>query len=177
MNKGKKMTEQTKYKPIFYSDLTILDNGRDKLIGLLRKHLVLYNQALDAINKNPQIRYKELYRKIKEQNEDTGSYDPASFSIELHYLYRKFRLNRRNKKLVTNVQYLTYIVTKEETFKYIKIDRNSRIIHLINPNIMCSYEGDMPEFKENIKHYINIGYSANEDTFKVSIFDSRNSER
>ena len=155
---------------IFTDDLEVTQEGRDKLLAVYRKHLLIYNSALDILQKEEGIKYKSLLKQIKQAHIDDEDFDASSFSVELYYLYRKVKNNRKSKKLVTQVQYLTYIVTNEAKYKSITIDRHNKVIKLNNIDIELKYTKDIPEFKMNNKYFVNIGYSTNLNKFKVSIF-------
>ena len=156
---------------IFKSDLTVTPKTREILLKVFRNHLTLYNQALKYLTDNPDISLKDFKKCVLEiTSKFEGEMVYPSLGTEHYYLYRKHKKNIKFQKLVTSVQYLTFVVSDEKKFKFLKFDRQAKTVEITGNSLTMNYEGDLPELNPRKRNFVNIGYSSEEDKFKISVF-------
>ena len=125
----------SKKEVIAAREITFNDDIKKIIKEALRNHVILYNHSLELLNKNPQLELKELKKQVFAYAKEKNYYPiiKDSLSIELYYLYKKFKRNIKHQKLITDIQYLTFILLKL-TKKLIKItvDKEKKQALMIN---------------------------------------------
>ena len=157
---------------IYESIGSISDSNVDaKFKKCFTNHLVIYNESLEILQNSPEINFKSLTSKVYSyiRNNNITPYIKSALLNELYYQHKKFKRNIKIKKLLTDIQYLTF-VSKDYTCKSIKFDLVNNC--LVIPSVECdiSLEDKLPELNSNELIYINISYSNINDKYKVTIY-------
>jgi hypothetical protein len=101
-------------KKNLYKEDVIVSNELDLILKrYLLNHLVLYNYSIDILEKNSDIRYKELRKKLQEYivEKNIKDFIPSCLYQETYYLYKKYKNNvNKLQKCLTEIQYLTFYI-------------------------------------------------------------------
>lgn len=163
--------KMSKKEVIAAREITFNDDIKKIIKEALRNHVILYNHSLELLNKNPQLELKELKKQVFAYAKEKNYYPiiKDSLSIELYYLYKKFKRNIKHQKLITDIQYLTFILLKL-TKKLIKItvDKEKNVKFSL-ANFLTDEEVNMLNEDDNEK-FFNISYSPESDKFMLSVF-------
>jgi hypothetical protein len=158
---------------VLTSPIIVSEEDRKKLLNIYRNHLVMYNKALKILKENPDMSFKKLINIIRDEaSKEPDNYALSCLSVEIHYLYMKYRRDVKSIKSIDDVQYLSFLYTNENKFKYLTIDRMDNTI-TINPNGIKLYcKEEIPSFKKGCKTFMNFGYKPREDSFTLTVFQN-----
>ena len=159
-------------KQIYSYKVEVHEPLKTDLKKVLKNHLVLYNHALMLLKENPHMEMKELTKRILKEIESNNikPYIRHCLSIELFYLYLKFQRNNKSQKLISDIQYLTFLFDRENENKDFIIDRENGIIHLRHLEGDIYLNEKIPEFDKDKLTYCNLSYSNISDEFLLTIF-------
>ncbi|EKD89663.1 MAG: hypothetical protein ACD_33C00014G0005 [uncultured bacterium] len=149
-----------------YENEVIVDETFNKNIKeCFINHLNIYNHALEISFNNPAMGFKEKRKLVNDyiNNKNFNNIVIEAVYMELYYQHKKFIKNIKSQKLLTSIQYLTFI-NKGLIFDFInntvKIKNIDGIIKLEKPITKEMLEGD---------RYINFSYSGSDNKYLLKI--------
>ena len=161
-----------KTKP--YSRYLVVPDELDKLLKkVFMNHLVVYNHCLGVLCDNPTMTFKGL-KKHATQYVETKQISPVfdlALYNELYYQYNKFKSNIRVQKLVTDIQYFTFLLKGYEC-KNIHISPDRMKISFSDIEGQIDLDEPLPELSSEDITYLNISYSNQENRYKLSLHRS-----
>lgn len=138
-------------------------------------HLLIYNYALDILYNDPEISFRKYANLVKnhlDNNELEPIVKPALLN-EVYYQFKKFRSNVRVRKQLTDIQYITFTVSRYVNDQLVISDDNTKLtIKGIEATFDLEYQ--IPDPGKRNFLYFNLSYSSTEDTFKLSVYGSYN---
>lgn len=155
-----------------YSEYVEVSPELDKqLKKSLINHLVIYNYSLSQLHTNPEITFKNLMKSVHTYI-DIRKMSPVillALMNEIYYQFKKFKRNIRMQKLVTDIQYFTFI-GKIPNCNNLKIDLDKNTIKIDEFSGEISLTKPLPEVDKDLNVYYNISYSNTEDRYKLTIY-------
>ena len=134
-------------------------------------HLVIYNYGLNLLYHGPEMTFNNLKRSaityIRQKN-ISPVLDLAIYN-ELYYQFKKFKRNIRVQKLVTAIQYFTFLL-KGYQCKCLEISEDRSTITFIGLPGVMQLTTPLPELNEEDIIYLNLSYSNQEDRYKLSSY-------
>ena len=148
----------------------------DDLSAILKKcfinHLVLYNYALTIRYENEDITFKNLKKKVVQHAKEANIspiIDSALYN-DIYYLCRKFRRNIKIQKLVTDIQYFTFLCKGySSSNNKFTIQPNRREIVFDQFPGKITLPSELPYVREDELLYLNLSYSGVEQRYMLSI--------
>lgn len=144
-----------------------------KLKKCFVNHMLLYNQALDYLHKNEELTFKSLKKQIINHLKDkqlTPIIEIALFN-ELYYQYKKFKRNVRIQKLITDVQYFSFL-SKGYTTRSLVVNEDRKSITFEGFEGSIHLDKELPKINEEESFYINLSFSNIENRYMISIYRS-----
>lgn len=136
-------------------------------------HLLVYNQALSYLHEDSEMTFKGLKKEIQKyitERELTPIIEIALLN-EIYYQYKKFKRNVKIQKLITDIQYFTFLCKGYST----------RSLIVSEDRLSVKFEGFPGEIKlkkalpvasEENTFYVNLSFSNIENKYKISIYRS-----
>lgn len=136
-------------------------------------HLLVYNQALSFLHKDEEMTFKNLKKEIIKyiaERKLSPIIEIALFN-EIYYQYKKFKRNVKIQKLITDIQYFTFLCKGYSTRTLIvsddrmsvKFDGFAGEIKLKKP---------LPVIGADDPLYVNLSFSNIENKYMISIYRS-----
>lgn len=157
-----------------YNEYVIVTKDLDvSLKKCLMTHLVIYNFSLTLLYDNPEMTFKTLMKLITGYIEEKKIVSILELPLmnELYYQYKKFKKNIKIQKLVTDIQYFTFI-SKGYLCKNLVVSEDRQTIFINGFNGHIELDIPLPEINQNETVYINLSYSTNTDKYKISVYKS-----
>lgn len=148
----------------------------DDLDAILKKcfinHLVLYNYALSVRYDNEDITFKNLKKKVMQHAKESNIrpiMDAALYN-DIYYLCRKFSKNIKIQKLVTDIQYFTFLCKGygSGNNKFTISDNRREIVFDLFPGKIV-LPTELPYVRDDELLYFNLSYSGVEQRYMLSI--------
>ena len=147
--------------------------GAKALKSYMNTHLVYLNEALDTLKAQPHLSLRDLKTIVREKIwKDNPEYVLTDVVYnELYYMYKKFVRRCKRVKLLTDIQYMTFIVQglngkgvcyTPGSFR-LRLPGRSGTVTLLKP---------LPQWQEGSMLFLNLSYSGLEDQFRLSVFTS-----
>ncbi len=150
--------------------MAVPDELDKKLKKVFMNHLVVYNYCLSALCDNPMMTFKDLKKhatQYVEAKQISPVFDLALYN-ELYYQYNKFKSNIRVQKLVTDIQYFTFLLKGYEC-KNVHISSDRARIEFSDVDGGVDLDEPLPELSSQDLTYLNISYSNQENRYKLSL--------
>jgi len=160
-------------KLVYKEKVEVTESLDSELKKCFKNHLTLYNYALDLLKKE-NLEFSELKERIiehiKEINLAPVIY--SSFNTELFYLCKKAKKNIFNEKMLTGIQYMTFILSKDVFYK------NIGVLDIRRFSIKLKHFDGLIKLKKEVvineddfeKIYFNLSLSSKEDSYMLTIF-------
>lgn len=134
-------------------------------------HLVIYNHSLGLLYNNSELNFKSLMKSVSNYITDKSINPILQLPLmsELYYQYKKFKRNIRIQKLVTDIQYFTFLCNGYECKNLLFNKEKDRIqIQGFIGEIKLPKPLPSIPFEQSI--YLNLSYSNIEDKYKLSVY-------
>jgi len=141
-----------------------------KLKKIFMNHLVVYNHCLGVLCGNPETTFKGPKKQASQyvaSKQIAPIFDLALYN-ELYYQYNKFKSNIRVQKLVTDIQYFTFLL-KGYDAKNVHISADRKKISFTDIEGCIELEEPLPTLSSEDITYLNISYSNQENRYKLSM--------
>lgn len=158
---------------LFDGELTADKDTRDTLKKVFVNHLLVYNYALEILYNRPDIPFNRYANEVKNYLDET-ELDPIikpALLNEVYYQFKKFRSNVKVKKQLTDIQYITYTVSRYSNDQLEVFDNNTKLL-LKGIDTTFDLEYPIPDNGNRNFLYFNVSYSSVEDTFKLTVYGS-----
>lgn len=171
---------------IYNRALEIDEVSKNQIKEVLINHLVLYNWSLDWMRKEmsrtnyglsrsmfaePRVSFDRLKKKVIEYaNQARLLHIEFALTNELYYLHKKFRKNTRSRKEISDIQYLTFTVSKNR-MSGLRLSEDRLTMSIDDTDISFTLNEPFPEITDQGFLYVNISYSNIGDSFNLSIHD------
>jgi len=160
-------------KNIYNEYVIVTDDLNKTLKKCFMNHLVVYNYSLGILYENPETVFNSLIKTVTRYIKDK-KIEPIIFqplTNEIYYQYKKFKRNIRVQKLITDIQYFTFLSNGNKC-KNLLINNEEMYISINNFEGKILLDKPLPEILENSITYINLSYSNMEDRYKLSIYST-----
>ena len=157
---------------IIYDDYVQVDEVLDKYLKkCFVNHLVVYNHCLRLLYEDPELSFRNMKKQAIQylrDNNITQVLDTALFN-ELYYQHKKFKFNIRVQKLITDIQYFTFLV-KDYQCKNFTVSTDRQKLFFTDSAGVMSVHKELPQLSSDTLVYLNISYSNAEDKYKLNIY-------
>lgn len=151
---------------------------QDELDTVLKKclltHLGIYNYSLELLKQSPSITYPQLREQVFryiEERKITYLHIQA-VQNELYYQYKKFKRGACSQKLISSIQYFTFLV-KGYNNGLIQVDETRTQLRFIGHPGHLVLSEPLPALDSPDQHlYVNLSYSSMENQFVLSVFEN-----
>jgi hypothetical protein len=164
------MKEMRMNRNLIYKEEVEVTEELDRFLKkCFKNHLILYNYALSKLIEDPNIDLIKIKSMVYDYTVEHNIRDilRSALYMEIHYLYKKFTSNNLREKLLTNIQYLTFIVFREVP-SFLTIERD--YLKLGNFRGEIRLHKPLESVKDYDVLYVNLSYSSKEDKYMLSIF-------
>lgn len=161
----------TKLNSNIYSETVTVDPGlSETLKRCFINHIVICNYALELMAKDTELSCKALQKEVAAYVEENNISPVLKKPLynEVYYQHKKYRNNITTPKRVTNVQYFTYI-TNGISEKEIAFDNVNNRLNITECEGFIYLEKPLPPLQEGVDIYVNLSYSAQKDSFRLTI--------
>lgn len=158
-------------KANIYSEYIDVDPDVDAAMKkVFMNHLVIYNISLAILYKHPEISFKDLKKQALHYvvSRNIAPVFELALCNELYYQYKKFKSNIRVQKLVTDIQYFTFLL-KDHSCKSLILKEDHKTLYFPEIDMSVTLSKELPEFKEDSLTYLNLSYSNQENRYKLSL--------
>jgi hypothetical protein len=135
--------------------------------------MLLYNQALEYLHNDEELTFKSLKKQIianLREKQLSPVIEIALFN-ELYYQYKKFKRNVKIQKLITDVQYFTFL-SKGYITRSLVVSEDRKTITFEGFEGSVNLQKELPEISEEESFYINISFSNIENKYMISLYRS-----
>ena len=157
---------------IIYDNYVQVDESLDKYLKkCFVNHLVVYNYCLRLLYEDPELSFRNMKKLATQYLNDkqiTQVLDTALFN-ELYYQQKKFKFNIRVQKLITDIQYFTFLV-KDYQCKNFSVSEDRKSLRFNDTNGVMTMDKELPQLPSDTLVYLNISYSNVEDKYKLNIY-------
>lgn len=136
-------------------------------------HLLVYNQALSFLHDNEELTFKNLKKMIVKyiaERKLSPIIEIALFN-EIYYQYKKFKRNVKIQKLITDIQYFTFLCKGYSTRSLIISDDRTTVKFDGFPG-QIELKKELPTINEDEALYVNLSFSNIENKYMISIYRS-----
>lgn len=138
-------------------------------------HLLVYNQALSFLHKNDELTFKDLKKQIVKYIAEKKLAPVIEIALfnEIYYQYKKFKRNVKIQKLITDIQYFTFLCK----------GYTGRSLIVSDDRMKITFEGfageiqlkkELPVMAADDPVYVNLSFSNIENKYRMSIYKSSN---
>jgi len=155
-----------------YSEYVDVTPDLDKMLKkCFVNHLLVYNQALSFLYQDETLTFKNLKRLINDyiSEKKLSPINDTTLYNEIYYQYKKFRRNIRIQKLITDIQYFTFLSRGYRTRGLI-ISNDRKVIYFKGFPGRINLNKELPEISKEDLIYINISFSNIENRYRISIY-------
>lgn len=133
-------------------------------------HLVIYNYGLNLLYHDPEMTFNNLKRSANSYTQQKNISPILDLAIynELYYQFKKFKRNIKVQKLVTDIQYFTFLL-KGYQCRCLEISEDKTSITFTGLPGVMKLSTPLPELNEEDVIYLNLSYSNQEDRYKLSL--------
>lgn len=158
-----------------YNEYVDVDEELDRhLKKCFVNHLIVYNYCLKLLYDNPELSFRIMKKQAVQYLQEQGIapvLDVALFN-ELYYQHKKFKFNIRVQKLITDIQYFTFLL-KDYNCKNFALTSDLSQIHFEDLSGVLRLTKPLPPLPAETVVYLNLSYSNAEDKYKISIYPSK----
>lgn len=136
-------------------------------------HLLVYNQALSFLHKDEELTFKNLKKQIIKyisEKQLSPIIEIALFN-EIYYQFKKFKRNVRIQKLITDIQYFTFLCKGYSTRSLLVSEDRMKITFDGFPGEI-TMKKELPTISEEESLYVNLSFSNIENKYMISIYRS-----
>ena len=155
-----------------YDEQIVVSGDLDKqLKKTLVNHLLVYNHCLNTLYTSPETDFQSLKRIATKYIESKALVPIISSAMfnELYYQYKKFRKNVRVRKLLTDIQYLTFTVANYNNSNF-ELSDDKAALKLIGMDGEVGLEKPLPEISGDKPIYVNISYSSRDNIYRLNVY-------
>lgn len=136
-------------------------------------HLLLYNQALTYLYKDEELSFKNLKKQILVYISEKNIKPIIDIALynEIYYQYKKFKRNIKIQKLITDIQYFTFLC-KNYVSKALIVSEDRKSIKFEDFEGQILLNKELPTVDEEDLIYINISFSNIENKYMISVYKS-----
>ncbi len=154
---------------IYSTDLTVQEETREYLLACSRNHIVLYNDMLMFLRKNPRSTYKELRTALSAMLATTA-YKPNIHQVIHADIYNLSKRAHFRQKLLTDIQYLSVMSWGYSGNKAYAYETDKKLLWVGDCKTPVQLSEPLPVVDSLQKLYLNLSHSGSTDVFKLSVF-------
>lgn len=153
--------------------VNVTDNLSVTLKHCFVNHLIVYNKALAFLYDNEELTFKGLKKLIVKYliEKNLNPIIEVALHNEIYYQYKKFKRNIKIQKLITDIQYFTFLCKGYST-KSIIVSDDRKTIKFEGFEGEISLDKELPLVSEDTLVYVNLSFSNIENKFMISIYKS-----
>lgn len=136
-------------------------------------HLLVYNQALSFLHKDEELTFKGLKKQIIKyigEKQLSPIIEIALFN-EIYYQFKKFKRNVKIQKLITDIQYFTFLCKGYST-RSITVSADRKTVTFDGFPGQITLKKELPVVGEEEPLYVNLSFSNIENKYMISIYRS-----
>lgn len=158
---------------LYDGEVYLSDEDVVKLKKVFVNHLLIYNFALDTLYSNPEIPFNRYADSVSNEirNTELSPIIRPALLNEIYYQFKKFRRNVRSKKQLTDIQYITFTVSKYVNDQFEVNEEGNKLV-LNDTGIVLNMEEPLPDPGKRNFLYFNLSYSSSQDRFMLSVYGS-----
>lgn len=160
-----------------YNEVATPKEGLDAILKkCLLTHLSIYNYSLEILKQQPGIPYASLREKVFQHIEANQILNLHIQAVqnELYYQYKKFKRGGCSQKLLSSIQYFTFLV-KGFHNGLIQLDPTRTQLSFAGHQGYLELAKPLPLLETPDQPlYLNLSYSAMENQFVLSVFENSN---
>lgn len=136
-------------------------------------HLLVYNQALTFLHRDGELTFKSLKKEIVKYIAERKLSLIIEIALynEIYYQYKKFKRNVKIQKLITDIQYFTFLCKGYTARSLIVSDDRMSVKFEGFPGEITLKE-QLPVIAEEEMVYLNLSFSNIENKYMISIYRS-----
>jgi len=136
-------------------------------------HLLVYNQALAFLYENEELTFKNLKKMIVAYIGERKLSPIIEIALynEIYYQYKKFKRNIKIQKLITDIQYFTFLC-KGYTTKSLTVSDDRKTIRFDDFAGHIELKKELPPVTDEELIYMNLSFSNIENKYMISIYRS-----
>ena len=136
-------------------------------------HLLVYNQALTYLHKDEELSFKNLKKQIIKYIEEKKLSPIIEIALfnEIYYQYKKFKRNVKIQKLITDIQYFTFLCKGYSTRSLI-VSEDQLTVKFDGFPGQIELKKVLPTIGEEDPLYVNLSFSNIENKYMMSIYRS-----
>ena len=157
-----------------YNEYVVVTSDLDvTLKKCFMNHLVIYNHSLGILYNNSEMNFKSLMKSVSSYITEKSITPILQLPLmsELYYQYKKFKRNIRIQKLVTDIQYFTFLCNGYEC-KNLLFNKEKDRIQIQGFTGQIELSKPLPSISTDQAIYLNLSYSNIEDKYKLSVYKS-----
>ena len=136
-------------------------------------HLLVYNQALSYLHKDEELTFKDLKKQIVKYIAEKKLAPVIEIALfnEIYYQYKKFKRNVKIQKLITDIQYFTFLC-KGYTGRSLIVSDDRMTVRFEGFPGEIKLKKELPTIGVEEPLYVNLSFSNIENKYKISIYKS-----
>jgi hypothetical protein len=134
---------------------------------------LVYNQALSYLHEDGEMTFKGLKKEINKYIAERKLTPIIEIALlnEIYYQYKKFKRNVKIQKLITDIQYFTFLCKGYSTRSLIVSDDKMTVKFEGFPGEV-NLKKELPAITDDCTLYVNLSFSNIENKYKISIYRS-----